>query len=244
MSLSTILTKLTKTVKSNSPEILTALGVSGVITTAYLAAKASFKSAVKLGYTDPKQGFKEDVKLVWKEYIPASIAGGLTVCCIIGASKSNAKRTAAAVTAYSLTEKAFSEYKEKVVEEIGKGKEQKIRDEAAQQKVTNNPPTGKETLLVGPGYILCCELFTGRYFRCDMEKLQRAKNKINAKINNELYVALDEFYELIGLPSTSNSGFIGWNSDRQMELLITTVLSDSGEPCLAFEYNYTKPLFN
>ncbi len=42
MILSDIFTKTAKTLKSNSPEILTALGVSGVITTSYLTAKASF----------------------------------------------------------------------------------------------------------------------------------------------------------------------------------------------------------
>lgn len=241
MNLSALLSKLTKTVKSNSPEILTALGVSGVITTAYLVAKASFKSAIALQYADPKQGLKDDVKLVWQEYIPAGIAGGLTVCCIIGASKSNAKRTAAAVTAYSLTEKAFAEYKDKVVEEIGKGKEQKIRDEIVQEKVLNKSP-GQEVILVGPGHVMCCELFTGRYFRCDMETLRKTQNVINGKINNELYVALDEFYELIGLPNTTNSANLGWNSDKQMELMFSTVLSSAGEPCLAFDYNYTKPL--
>lgn len=148
----------------------------------------------------------------------------MTICCIIGSSKASGKRTAAAVTAYSLTERAFSEYKDKVVEQMGVGKEQKIRDDMAQEKVANNPPSSKDVVILGPGYVLCCELFTGRYFRSNMETLKQAEVAIRRKITQDAYVALDEFYELIGLPYTSNSSYIGWDSDKLMELKFTTTL--------------------
>lgn len=250
MNLSDIFTKTTKTLKSNSPEILTALGVSGVVTTAYLTAKASFAASEviqdneNVGGTHgvPIERFKERAKLVWKIYIPAGVSGALTIVCIVGASKANGRRATAAVTAYSLTERAFSEYREKVVEQIGKGKEQTIRDNIAQDRVSNNPLGSKEVVVVGTGHVLCCELFTRRYFRSDMETLRKAQNDINMRVVNDMYVTLDEFYDLINLSHTSNSGGFGWNSDRLMELLFSTVLAEGGEPCLAFEYNYTKPL--
>lgn len=242
MNLSNLLINFKKTLKSNSPEILTALAVSGVVTTAYLTAKASFKAAGHLEDKDPYMSTKDRTKLVWKEYVPAGISGVATVGCIIGASKANGARTAAAVTAYSITEKAFSEYKEKVVEQIGKGKEQTLRDEIVQERIAKTPNSGQEVVMIGPGQVLCCELFTRRYFRSDMETLRKAQNDINARIVNEMYVALDEFYDIIGLSGTSNSDHIGWDSDKQMELQFSTVLSEGGEPCLAFDYNYTKPL--
>jgi hypothetical protein len=250
VNLSNLISKVTKTVSSNSPEILTALGVSGVVVTAYLAAKASFKASRLIDAKEDTEGISDNqkerlkvrTKLVWKEYVPAGIAGGLTVCCIVGASKANGRRTAAAVTAYSLTEKAFSEYKEKVVEQIGVGKEQKIRDELAQQSVDRKSPTVKEIVPIGPGYVLCCELFTGRYFRSNMETLRKAQNDIGFKIVNDIYVTLTEFYDLIDLPSTSTSDKIGWDSDKKMELVFSTTMTSTGEPCLAFDYNYTKPL--
>lgn len=185
---------------------------------------------------------KEKAKIVWKLYIPAGISGALTVGCIIGASKANGRRTTAAVTAYSLTERAFSEYREKVVEQIGKGKEQTIRDDLAQERVSKNPQGSKEVVIVGTGHILCCELFTHRYFRSDMETLRKAQNDINVRVVNDIYVSLDEFYELVGLSNTSNSNNLGWDSNKLMELIFSTVLAEGGEPCLAFEYNYTKPL--
>lgn len=253
MNIKELLNTTGKFLKANSPEIFTGLGVSGVVTTSYLVARASFKAERILlaesvkdmdmmkDLPEPKEiPIKEQVKLVWKEYIPAAISGSLTVGCIILASKNHSKRTAAAFTAYSLTERAFSEYREKVVEQIGKGKEEKIRTEIAQESVTKNPPKG--TVIIGGGHILCCELWTGRYFRSDMETLRKAENDLNALINNELYVSLSEFYGLVGLPETSNSDNFGWTSDKLMELTFSTVLGEGGEPCLAFDYNYIKPL--
>lgn len=244
MQITHIFRNVVKTLKSNSPEILTALGVSGVVTTSYLVGKASFKASKLIDLDEDGKstvGIKEATKLVWKLYIPAGITGLMTAGCIISASKANGARTTAAVTAYSISERAFSEYKEKVVEQIGKGKEQKIRDEIAQDRVTKNKPP-KEVIVIGGGHVLCCELFTHRYFRSDMETLKRTQNDINARIINEFYVTLEEFYDLIGLPYTSNSGHLGWNSDKLMELEFSTVMSEDGEPCLAFDYNYTKPI--
>lgn len=242
MALQDLAINFLRNAKSKSPEILTALGVSGVITTSYLTAKASFAARDALQMAPDDMPFKEKAKIVWKFYIPAGISGVVTIGCIIGASKSNSRRTAAAVTAYSLTEKAFSEYKEKVVEQIGKGKEQAIVDEIAQEKVTKNPPADG-IVISGPGKVLCCELFTHRYFISDMESLKKAENRINSLALKRFdFVTLEDFYDLVGLQYTSVSDKIGWNYEKLMELKFSTVLSEKGEPCLAFDYNYTQPL--
>lgn len=247
MNLSILLRNINKTVKSNSSEILTALGVSGVITTAYLTGKASFRACAIIERREAMGRISNEEKkkykyLIWKEYVPSGVSGVVTVVCIIGASKTNARRTTAAVTAYSLTEKAFSDYREKVVEQIGKGKEQKIRDDIAQENVNKIPPSSKDIVIVGSGQVLCCELYTHRYFRSDMEALRRAQNTLNSRIISDSYVPLFEFYELVGLPYTSASNELGWDSDKLMDLRFSTVLSEAGEPCLAFDYNYVKPL--
>lgn len=238
-----------KTIKANSPEILTALGVSGVITTSYLTSKAAFAAAEVIRKheelnppsEDPKERLKERTKLVWKLYIPAGVSGVVTVSCILGASRVGNSRTTAAVTAYSVTERAFHEYRERVADEIGKGKEQKIRDEIAQDSVTKHP-TNREIVIAGSGHVLCYELYTSRYLHSDMETLKKAENKINSIAIRESYVTLDEFYDLVGLDHTSVSDKIGWTADRIMELEFSTVLGRNGEPCLAFDYNYIKPL--
>lgn len=246
MNLNILLSRGLKTVKRNSPEIMTGLGVAGVLTTSYLTGKASYEAAEVLRGTDTPsdrtERIKTQVKHTWRLYIPAGVSGALTIGCIIGASKSNAQRTTAAVAAYSLTEKAFSDYREKVVEQIGKTKEQGIRDSIAQDKLDANPVGSKEVVIIGGGHVLCCELYTNRYFRSDVETLRKAENTINKKLLNELYVSLDEFYYILGLQSTTESANMGWDSDILLELRFTSALAENSEPCLAFEYNYVKPL--
>lgn len=240
-----------KLLKSNAPEILTALGVTGVVTTSYLASRASFKASEIIKKEEDegraiagpsKHQVKEYGKLVWKCYIPPVVSGTVTAACIIGASKASNNRTAAAVTAYSLTQKAFGEYREKVVEQLNQNKERTLRDGIAQDTISKNPSGSREVIITGKGQHLCCELMTRRYFRSDMESLMKARNDINHMINNNYYVSLSEFYDIIGLPYTSVSSNLGWDSDKLLELEITTTVAENGDPCLAFDYNYTKPL--
>lgn len=248
MNANNLIANIIKTVKSNSPEILTALGVTGVVSTAYLSAKGSFQAAEIIAeeengetHPDKRERFRERTKLVWKCYIPATISGALTIICVVGSNKASGARTAAAVTAYSLAEKQFSEYRDKVREQIGKGKEQGIRDDIAQEQVTAN--NSKEIVIHNiTGTVLCCELYTKRYFRSDMESLRKAQNDLNAILISQIFAALDEFYDILGLEYTQESTFLGWDSDKLMELEFSTTMSPSGEPCLAFAYNYVKPV--
>jgi len=225
--------------RENSSSILTALGVTGTVTTAYLTAKATFKAANQIASAETEFGRienKEKIQLVWKMYIPAGTTGVLTIVCILGAAKINSRRTAALTAAYSLSERAYAEYKEKVIETLGEKKEQKVRDEIAADRIERNPPS-QGIILVGSGDVLCYEAYTGRYFNSNMETLRKAQNDINAKLVRENETTLSDFYYMIGIPQTSFSSYSGWKSEKMMDLSFSTLLHD-GKPCLSFEYNY------
>lgn len=249
MNVTGLISRAETILRSNSPTILTALGASGTITTAYLAGKASFKAAKRINNEERfSQGKlvkeplakKEAFKLVWKFYIPTVISGATTIGCIVFARKIDSRRTAALTAAYSLSERAFIEYKDKVVETLGERKEQKVRDDIAQDKVRANPPSST-LILEGAGGVLVCELFTGRYFKSDMESLKKAENELNGYLLRHTYATLSDFYHIIGLKNTTESSNIGWNADKLMELEFSHALAE-GVPCITFEYNYTKPL--
>lgn len=229
--------------KENSPAILTGIGVSGTVTTAYFAGVASYRAARRLSEGPPTENLtKKEVFLeVWDLYIPAAVSGIVTVGCVLGANHISSKKTAAAYSVLAVTEKVFEEYRGKVVERLGENKEQTIRDEIAQARVAENPPGGN-LIVAHPDGVVCCELMTGRYFIGDMEKLRQAVNEINAKLLREDHCVVGEFYYVLGLPQTSNSGRLGWTSDKLMELEFSTTLTEDNKPCLAFDYNYIKPL--
>jgi len=178
----------------------------------------------------------QKVNLTWKLYVPTVGTGVLTVACIIGANRIGTRRAAAMAAAYSLSEKAFVEYRDKVIEKIGETKEQKVHDAIAQDRVDANPVSSREVIITGGGDVLCHDSITGRYFESNVETLRKAQNDINYKILASNYATLHEFYSLIGLPSTLYSSEVGWNNDNMLELEFTTVLSEEGKPCLSVNY--------
>jgi len=234
-----ILARGGKLAADNSPAILTAVGVTGALTTAYLTGKASFKAALILNDNDHygQADVKEMFQLTWKCYIPAAITAALTISAIIGANRIGTRRAAALAAAYAISERAFEEYKTKIIEKLGPKKEQEARDEIAQDRVDRNPVGSQEIIIAGAGTVLCHEAYTGRYFLSDMETLRKAQNDINAQVLSDSYASLTDFYDLIGLPHTANSDEVGWNSDKLMDLKFSAVISQDGRsPCISIDF--------
>lgn len=246
-------------VADNSPTILTAISVTGTLVTAYLTGNAAFKAANVIRdeqefrdreitedpvlTTDQAKeatlSSKDKFEVTWKLYVPAVVSAGLTVTTIICANRIGTRRAAALATAYKLSEKVYSEYKEKVLEKIGPEKEKEIRKEVAQDRINKNPIDRRE-IVVGTGKVRCFDTWTNRYFDSSVIAIEAAKNRINNQINNNIYASLSDFYHEIGLSPTAESDDIGWNSDKLMELEIDTAMSEDGvTPCVTIGFNVT-----
>lgn len=249
------------TLKENAPEILTALGMAGVGVTAYQATKAAIASVdvvevEKAVYREtggtsfgpvPDDQMEvlttlQTVKLCWPLYVPTIITGAGTMACIFFAYKGNTKRTVAAVTAYSLSERAFAEYREQVVQQMGENRDRKVLDAVAQEKVNANPPPSSGIVILGKDESLFCELHTMRYFKSNIDDIRKAVNDVNHWINMNRHVRLDDFYQLIGLQSTDTSDKLGWEEDELMALIFSTAMTEDERPCITFRYNYLRPL--
>jgi hypothetical protein len=230
--------------------ILTAVGATGVVATTVLTAKASFKASEAIWNAqyieddkangDPDKlrmlDTKEKVALVWKNYIPAAATLTLTISSIVFANQIGTRRAAAIAAAYGVSEKAFSEYKEKVVETLGKNKDRDIRDSVAQDRVTKNPPPANQVFVNDESKVLCYESYTGRYFQSSMEDLKAAQNNLNYQINNNYYASLSDFFDLIGLERTKLSDEVGWNSDELLEVNFSTAITEHHKPCLVLDF--------
>ncbi len=229
----------------NSPTILTALGVTGAVTTAFLTGKATVKAVHILDSLDKveeggewvERNNKDKFVLVWKEYIPAVGMLVLSVTCIIGANRIGTRRAAAVAAAYKLSEQAFVEYKTKVIDKLGNNKEREIRDEIAQDRVDRNPVSDSTVVVVGGADVLCFEAYTGRYFMSNMETLKKAQNDVNYMVINNMYASLSEFYSRVGLPTTDISDNVGWNCDSMMELEFSATVADDGRPAIVVTFH-------
>lgn len=240
---------LRRNTKEHFPLILSVAAGLGTLTTAYLVGKASFEAAELIKEyendnginPDKKERLMERTKLVWKLYLPAAASATSTIICIVGANRVEVKKTLAAQTAFAVSERVYSEYRDKVIEEYGERKDQSIRDKIADDRVKATEPSS-EVIIAGAGNVLCCEMFTGRYFTSDAETLRKAQNDLNQKMLAHDYASLNDFYYIINLPSTSVSSQIGWKSGKLMNLEFSTALTEDNRPCLTFDYNYIAPL--
>lgn len=230
--------------KRHAPEILTGIGVAGMVTTTILAVKATPKACLLIN--DRKDELEveklpvtELVKTTWKCYIPAAVTCGASIACLVGASSVNFKRNAALATAYKLSEAALSEYKDAVIETIGEKKEQSVRDKVAEERLKKNPVSKSEIIVTGNGTTLCYDPVGNSYFKSNIQQIESAKNKLNARMLSENYVSLNDFYDELGIGPTKLGDDLGWDiyKDGLVEIAFSSQLAEDGTPCLVMDYS-------
>lgn len=238
-----------KVVQKKSPEILTGLGIAGMITTVVLAVKATPKAldlideeidnqnrklsqeAYDSGYSTAKQINKlkpvETVKVAWKPYIPALLLGGASVGCLIGANTVSARRHAALYSAYELSKTAYNELNEKVTEVVGEKKVTEIKQKLAEDKVNKVSSEGaiekkSNVVIAGDGDTWFIDAMSNQPFLSSKNKLDAAANELNRKMRSDMYVSLSQFYDEVGIEHTGTSDYIGWRIDKEYIDVVTS----------------------
>lgn len=230
-------------VSKHSPEILTGVGIAGMITTTILAVKTTPKALRLIEEAKAEKGEDltslEKVKASWKCYIPSVTTGIFSVGCLVGANSVHARRNAALATAYKISEAAFTEYKDKVIETVGEKKEQAVRDNIAKDRMEKDPVSKSDVILTERGNTLCYDAHSGRYFKSDIEIIKRAVNQLNRQMTYDMYVSLNDFYDELGLANTDMGYQLGWNMDDGLiEVEFSSQLADDGTPCVVMSYRH------
>lgn len=257
MQVKNIVASVGNLIQKNSPYILTGLGCAGVVSTAIMTGRAASiaKTDIEV-YSDTKTmelsheelkdlgcphgyepTFKEKVKLTWKYFVPPTIMGATSIACIIGAQTVNTRRHAALASLYTLTENTLKDYRENVVELVGKNKEEKAYQKVEQDRMLENPPKDGQIILTNKGETLFRDSYSGRYFKSDIEVLRRIENELNHMIVNQMWVPLNDLYSVIGLDSIKLGDDIGWDPDELIEFkFIPTIVKDE-EVCIILDYD-------
>ena len=268
LNLSKVPKQISVAFKKRSPEILTGVGIIGMAGSAVLAVKATPKALMLIEEKkrEINNAILEDaaangehcerienlkpldvVKVSWKCYIPAVVTGTLSIACLVGASSVNARRNAALAAAYTLSESAFKEYKDKVVETIGEKKEKEVKKEIFKDRLEKEPAPSKEIIL-SDGDVLCYDSWSGRFFKSDKNTLERVVNELNKQMIDSFnsYISLNDFYSEIGLSETKVGYELGWRLDgydKLIELNYYSDITDDGTPYLVIDFN-TRPVYD
>lgn len=231
-------------IKANAPAILTASACVGTIATAILTAKSTTLAIEKIAdYCEANLRSPED--LSWKEkfsvsyrvYIPPAIAGVCTLVSIISANRIQYARGAAFALAYSGSEAAFRRYREAVADVVKPKDVQKITSHVAEKSLQEaGKPLSGTVLVASSGDVLCYDVFSGRYFRSDIETIRRVENNINGQLNAECYASLNEFYAGLGLPPIAAGELVGWSVPNSLSVEFGSQLTEKGEPVLTIDF--------
>ena len=236
-----------------SPEIFTALGIGGFVTTVVLTAKASPKvEASHYGYTVLRRQsaqtkeeridlWKDEVKELAPVVIPPVISGVASIGFVLAAHRIQAKRAATLATAYSLAERTLSAYQEKALEKLGDEGAVELM-QAVSDKLAQDDCPFDEDYSYSPdedGKCLCYDRVTGRYFRSTPDEIKAAEGAINKRLIDESVVHLSDFYYELDLDF---NGFVcdalGWDiSKDRLDIYFTSMLDRYERPCLVLNYN-------
>lgn len=245
----------------HSPEILTVVGVAGVVVATVMACKATLKaeqiindhkelmnSIHEAEALEPESYTSQDIvqdkvlayfmtaKSFVALYGPSVAVGTLSLACLVGSTLILKKRNLAIVAAYSLIEKAFNEYRGRVVEELGSEKDFHFRYgteyEAVVEEVTDDAGKTKkikkqvQVLKPGTSQSMYARVFEEQVYNTDGSYTgssqwspvadYNATNLIlkNAWANEHLkargYMFLNDVYEELGFPRTKAGQMVGW----------------------------------
>ena len=198
--------------KKNSSTILSCVGAVGVVATAVTAVKATPKALElieerKTELEVEKIPVGEIVKTSWKCYIPSIAIGLSTITCIFGANVLNKRSQAALISAYSLLDSSFKEYKEYTNELYGEDADEKIREAIAKDKYSKLP------FKVTEEKQLFYDMISGRYFESTLMEMYRAEYELNRGYAKYGYVCLNDFYDLIGVDRVEGGYDVVWSVD-------------------------------
>lgn len=251
MSIENAAGALHKTVVRNLPKICIGLGVASLTTSIFLTIKATPKAlAIKDSVLMEMDEATNDSIVIEKVhkgaifvkryapiYAPSFLLAGLSVGLFLGAQKIQIRRTEMLVTAYSLGEKAFSKYQDKVIDRLGEKTHLETMDALAEDTVKDVIFDPAEAIITTFGDTRCYDAFSGRYFLSDINNIRRAENEIVKRLGDVGCCTVNDFYEELGLPSIKAGGIVGWDAnDIYIDVNYSSILDPTDTPCLVIDY--------
>lgn len=213
-----------KTIKKNSPTILSVLGSIGVISTAILTAKSTPKAMKLIDDAEKEKGEElskwETIRVAVPTYIPSLLIGTGTIVCIFGANILNKRTQASIASAYALLDQSYKEYKNKLKELYGEETHKSIMDSIAidhakDVHISCHSNYGFDTCNLSVESndgrpILFYDAFSKRYFEKTIDQVLNAEYHINRNFTLRCGSTVNEFYEFLGLSPIDGGDSLIW----------------------------------
>ena len=203
-------------IKKNMPTILSIGAAIGVVVSNVLTNKASIKATLKIDEVEKKKHreltFVEEVKVVAPIYAPSIVVGAATIGCIFGSNFLNKKQLVALAGAMGLLQANFKRYRDEVVHEVGKEKEEDIW-KASRAPITKTVSEKESKFVDTTGLTFFIDSLTDEGFYTDKATVESAILKLNRKLalNPNQTVTLNQFRNDLELHPTNFGNIVGWS---------------------------------
>lgn len=247
--------------EKNSPEIMVGAGVVAIVGGVVLACKATLKVEDILEESEEtiekiheaegmpnysKKDYKRDLTLTYvqtgaklaKNYAPAVIVTGLGIGLILGSHNILKKRNVALMASYKTLDKAFDEYRGRVIREYGEDVDKLLKNDLVKKEVIDED--GNKTVEyekrdpnVKSQYGVWFDEFSQNHKNSASANrmfLQMMESYANDKLVANGHLFLNEVYDMIGVPRTKAGSLVGWvygNGDDYVSFDLFSPDSDS-----------------
>ena len=242
--------------KKHSPEILVVGGVVGLVTSGVMACKATTKLSailddskeqielfdkvaanpemVKEEYTvEDAEKDKKIVRVqtavkVAKLYAPSIAVGVVSIGAIFASNNIMRKRNIALGAAYATVDRAFKDYRNRVVDRFGEELDKELRynlktkevketveDENGKKKTVKRNIKYMDSAMPSEFAVIYDDGCAGWTKDPEDNKffLIQQQRYANERLKRRGYLSLNEVYELLGFPSTKAGQVVGWLYD-------------------------------
>lgn len=238
--------------QKHSPRILFAAGVVGVVGATVLACRATLKLTQVLddhdvlvdkeralhekvdgtAYSDEllkKNLVKLNMKLaidITRLYAPAVGVGILGVASLTGSHIVLTKRNTATMAAYAAVDKAYKDYRGRIIEKFGAETDRDISQGVEERKVEEKLADGTtatttEKVVKGPhiggsGYAQVFDERSGKFTKMpgmNAQIVMMCQNYANDKLRSQGHLFLNEVWDMLQLPRTQAGSVVGWVYD-------------------------------
>lgn len=228
----------------NSPQLLFAAGIGGMVASTVLACKATLKveevliegqSNINVAKSLRDERYSErdrqrDIAIIYTRtvvgvgrlYAPAIIVGVASVAALTKSQNILSERNAALTAAYTALDKGFQQYRARVVEKYGEEEDRNFRYGTERVDVLDEE-TGRthKATRVGPdGASVYARFFDPTSTSWSKEPeynlvfLKCQQNYANDMLRARGHLFLNEVYDMLGIPRSKAGSVVGWVMSR------------------------------
>jgi hypothetical protein len=234
--------------KTHSPVLLFGVGIVGFVGTTVLATRATLKldelvldeaeadierikeatvTASGAEYTEKdrtkdlrKVYIRSAVKIA-RAYAPAVAVGVISIAALTGSHVILTKRNTGLAAAYATVEKAFNQYRERVIADVGEEKDREYRHGVVERQIAVDTDTGVDVKTIKSfdpdgvsGYARVFAKGKSKFWRSVPQDnrmfLEMRQRFMNDKLQLDGYLFLNDVYKELGFPETAASRQVGW----------------------------------